>query len=181
MRKSHCCPREIVAMLLVSPPALPAVYSFFTASVLQQIAVCSGFHGNERNSNNEISSKLKHSSEPRELSPCWAKWLWFPARARDVSVLHGLWRQLSSACIGYRHKTAKAWGKKWWSCNSTRLLIVEICYLSTSQMYMYLGELGWYGVHWIGLAQDREQRQWTFGFLKMLGTIEWLNNWGPLE
>jgi hypothetical protein len=39
---------------------------------------------------------------------------------------------------------------------------------------MGLGEVGWIGMDWSGLAQDRDKwtalwmRQWTFGFNKML-------------
>jgi hypothetical protein len=36
---------------------------------------------------------------------------------------------------------------------------------------MDLGKIGWDGVDWIGLAQDRDEwiRYWTFGFHKILG------------
>jgi hypothetical protein len=40
-----------------------------------------------------------------------------------------------------------------------------------------LGEIGWGGVDWIGLAQDRDK--WSnelSGFIKCWETIEWLHN-----
>jgi hypothetical protein len=50
---------------------------------------------------------------------------------------------------------------------------------------MDLGEVGWCDVDWIGLAQDRNS-SCEFGIepsgcIKCWETIEWPNNWWPLE
>jgi hypothetical protein len=53
---------------------------------------------------------------------------------------------------------------------------------------MDLREVGWVDVHWIGMAQDR--KRWRAlvnsalnlrGSIKCWETIEWPNNWWPLE
>jgi hypothetical protein len=53
---------------------------------------------------------------------------------------------------------------------------------------MDLGEVGWGGVDWIGVAKDRNR--WRAhvefgvepsGSIKCWETIEWHNNWWPLE
>jgi hypothetical protein len=53
---------------------------------------------------------------------------------------------------------------------------------------MDLGEIGWVGVEWTGLAQDRDK--WIvlvnsvmnfWGSIKWWETIKWLHNWWPLE
>jgi hypothetical protein len=52
---------------------------------------------------------------------------------------------------------------------------------------MDLGETGWGGVDWIGLAQDwdkqraRECGNEPVGSIKYWETIEWIHNWWPLE
>jgi hypothetical protein len=52
---------------------------------------------------------------------------------------------------------------------------------------MDLLEMGWDGVDWIGLAQDRDKWRtlvkavMNFWFHKMLGNYQWLHNWWPLE
>jgi hypothetical protein len=55
---------------------------------------------------------------------------------------------------------------------------------------MDLGEVGWGGMDWIGLAQDRD-KWWVEGScecgnelscsMKCWETLEWLYNWWPLE
>jgi hypothetical protein len=47
-----------------------------------------------------------------------------------------------------------------------------------------LGEIGWDGVDWIGLAQDRDK--WRAldepsGSIKCWETTEWLHSWWPLK
>jgi hypothetical protein len=51
-----------------------------------------------------------------------------------------------------------------------------------------LGEVGWGGVDWIGLAQDRDKWRALVNpvmnlrvSIKYWETIEWLRNWLPLE
>jgi hypothetical protein len=50
-----------------------------------------------------------------------------------------------------------------------------------------LVEIGWGGVDWIGLAEDRvkwralEGSNKPSGSIKCWETIEWLHNWWPLE
>jgi hypothetical protein len=51
-----------------------------------------------------------------------------------------------------------------------------------------LGKIGWGGVDWIGLAQDRDKwRALVNGAMNLRGSIEcwevleWLQNWRPLE
>jgi hypothetical protein len=51
-----------------------------------------------------------------------------------------------------------------------------------------LGEIGWGGMDWIGVAQDTDQVERSCdcgnepsGSIKCWETIEWLHNWWPLE
>jgi hypothetical protein len=48
---------------------------------------------------------------------------------------------------------------------------------------MDLGEIGWGGIDWIGLSQERDK--WkvlvNVGSIKCWETVEWLHNWWPLE
>jgi hypothetical protein len=44
-------------------------------------------------------------------------------------------------------------------------------------IWMDLGEVGWGGVDWIGLAHGNE----LSGSIKCWETIEWLHNWWPLD
>jgi hypothetical protein len=52
---------------------------------------------------------------------------------------------------------------------------------------MDLGEIGWGGVDWIGLAQDKDTWRalvevvMNLRTLKCLSVLEWLHNWCPLE
>jgi hypothetical protein len=53
---------------------------------------------------------------------------------------------------------------------------------------MGLLEIGWSGVDWIGLAQDRDKWRALVnrgyepsGCIKCWKTIKWLHNWWPLE
>jgi hypothetical protein len=49
---------------------------------------------------------------------------------------------------------------------------------------MDLLEIGWRGVGWIGLAQDRDKWRALVepsGSIKCWETIKWLHNWWPLE
>jgi hypothetical protein len=49
---------------------------------------------------------------------------------------------------------------------------------------MDLGEVGWGDVDWIGLAQDRNRCRFgiePLGSIKCWKTIEYPNNWWPLE
>jgi hypothetical protein len=53
---------------------------------------------------------------------------------------------------------------------------------------MDLLEIGWGGLDWIGLAQDRDKRRALVnvvmnlrGSIKCWETIKWLHNWWPLE
>jgi hypothetical protein len=52
---------------------------------------------------------------------------------------------------------------------------------------MDLGEVGWGDVNWIGLAQEGQVESSCefgielFGSIKCWETIEWHNNWWPLE
>jgi hypothetical protein len=52
---------------------------------------------------------------------------------------------------------------------------------------MDLGETGWVGVEWIGLAQDKDKcrslvyAEINFRLHKCRETTEWLHNWWPLE
>jgi hypothetical protein len=53
---------------------------------------------------------------------------------------------------------------------------------------MDIGELGWGGMDWIGLAQDRDQWRALVnvvmnlrGSIKCWEVLEWLHNWWPLE
>jgi hypothetical protein len=52
---------------------------------------------------------------------------------------------------------------------------------------MDLGDVGWDGMDWINLAQDRDHMRalvnavtnlWVY---KTLDVLEWLHNWWPLE
>jgi hypothetical protein len=46
---------------------------------------------------------------------------------------------------------------------------------------MDLLEIGWGGVDWVGLAQDRVERSCECGY-EPLGSVKcWLHNWWPLE
>jgi hypothetical protein len=54
---------------------------------------------------------------------------------------------------------------------------------------MDLGEIGWGGVDWIGLAQDRDKRRALLNpvmklrvtYVQCWEIIEWFLNWGRLE
>jgi hypothetical protein len=53
---------------------------------------------------------------------------------------------------------------------------------------MDLGEIGWHGVDWIGLAQDRVHVEGCYesdnepsSSIKYREVLEWLHNWRPLE
>jgi hypothetical protein len=52
---------------------------------------------------------------------------------------------------------------------------------------MYVGEVGWGGVDWIGLAQDRDRRALVSVIMNLRvpqnagKTMEWLHNWWPLK
>jgi hypothetical protein len=44
-----------------------------------------------------------------------------------------------------------------------------------------LVEIEWGGLHWIGMAQDRESGNETSASVKCWETTEWLHNWWSLE
>jgi hypothetical protein len=53
---------------------------------------------------------------------------------------------------------------------------------------MDFGEIGWGGVDWIGLAQDRDSVEGSCehgnehsGSMKCWEVLEWLHNWWPFE
>jgi hypothetical protein len=58
----------------------------------------------------------------------------------------------------------------------------------TDNIKMDLREIGWLGMDWIGLAQDRVQVEGCYesdnepsGSIKCWEVLEWLHNWWPLE
>jgi hypothetical protein len=70
--------------------------------------------------------------------------------------------------------------------NAHRLLVAKrplgrLRWRWVDNVKMDLGEIGWNGVVWIGLAQDRNKWRALVNSIKCWETIKWLHNSWPME